>query len=86
MVRSINDSRDRKLKIQCNCGNWVETDTEVSRVDCECGNIFAVTITDMGKKSPDKILNLIALLAGCLEQFLFVVFSRDQMKWPSERL
>jgi hypothetical protein len=50
MVKSINDSRDRKLKIQCNCGNWVETDAEVSRVDCECGNVFAVTITDMGQK------------------------------------
>lgn len=50
MVRSVTHSQDRKVNIQCNCGNWVEADTEVSRVNCECGNVFAVTITDMGRK------------------------------------
>ena len=54
MVVSLNCSQDIKVKIQCNCGNWINTDTEVSRVSCECENVFVVTVTDMSKKDSLK--------------------------------
>jgi hypothetical protein len=38
-------------QIQCNCGNWLKTDTKYGRVTCECGERFAVTISSMGSAS-----------------------------------
>ena len=43
---------ERAIQIQCDCGNWLNAETEVNRVRCECGRQFAVTVTDMGRISP----------------------------------
>ncbi|MBB6647224.1 DUF1922 domain-containing protein [Halobellus sp. MBLA0160] len=49
---SVDHSRDRTIKIQCDCGRWLEAETEMYRVNCECGKVFAVTVTDMCRKQP----------------------------------
>jgi len=40
-------SNKREIKIQCDCSNWVEAETEVDKVRCGCGNVFLVTVTEM---------------------------------------
>ncbi len=35
-----------RIQLRCECGNWLKTNTQVQRVDCECGKTFAVTVTD----------------------------------------
>jgi hypothetical protein len=36
-----------EIQLQCDCGNWIKTDTRRQRVECDCGKFFAVTVTDI---------------------------------------
>jgi hypothetical protein len=38
-------------QIQCDCGNWLKTDTRNECIICECGERFAVTVSSMGSAS-----------------------------------
>jgi len=33
--------------VQCDCGNWLKAEAQRQRVSCECGRVFAVTITNI---------------------------------------
>ena len=40
-------SDETTAKVRCACGNWVKTETPNERVQCVCGNSFAVTVTEI---------------------------------------
>ena len=40
------------MKALCSCGRWLEAETSNELVDCECGNSFAVTVTEISATTP----------------------------------
>ena len=49
MREAVSHSAERTVRLRCDCGNWLEARTEMYRVGCECGRVFAVTVTDIGR-------------------------------------
>lgn len=41
------ESTGAVIQVQCDCGSWLKAETQNQRVKCECGKLFAVTVTDI---------------------------------------
>jgi hypothetical protein len=54
MVGLVDTSGGREVQVRCDCGNLLEADTEISRVSCDCGKVFAVTVTEMDRYPSTK--------------------------------
>lgn len=44
-------SGPQEIDVQCECGNWLETDTS-GRLSCDCGAEYVLNVTQL--TPPDK--------------------------------
>lgn len=44
--------QEHKARIRCECGNDVQFDDADSQVECRCGAVYAVTVTQL--VSPER--------------------------------
>jgi hypothetical protein len=52
METTAGRSETRRIRLLCDCGDWLESDADAYRLTCGCGRVFAVTVTDVGRVAP----------------------------------
>ncbi|WP_435183378.1 hypothetical protein [Halobellus sp. EA9] len=40
-------SSPQRIRIRCDCGEWLERSTDAPTTECECGATYVVTVTDI---------------------------------------